>query len=556
MPEIQYSYETIGNSSYLVVTFPKGQGVINYQMQMLVNNEIKHIIKANKRQKNDDILISYNITSKISLEQVSTKNKIPKEGMINIIEGILSVFENIEEYQLVTSGIVLDEKNIYVKPGTYEPSFVYLPTSMEDSGAEPVKRLIISLIMGSKVEMTNDNFVQTLLDTINKPGFTIKDLKKLCDDFKTCKANRAKQPERVQTHVAPAQNAMPNQQYVNNRAFQQNFAQQPIQQPMQQPVQQPMQQSVQTPAQPSVMQQTPNAAATAQDGKQKNGNSGKTVLFLVLQLVFVGIVAAVYMNGFLNNENGELITEYLAGIVIAIAGIDFVLYREIFKNSKTEGADTKKKNNNYKNNANNSGVLMPGKDTPAKSAMPGKGVPKAPVKPPINTPQKPEQFAQQPISQPVQTPVAQPQPIPQPVQAPTAQPIPQPAYVAPTQPSQFSQMSDFESEDTVVLDDNSSNGAYLEYYENGLATRIKLNKECFMIGKLRGQCDFTINNNKISKMHAEFITKGNNYFVKDYNSTNGTYINGSNQRIASNAEYQIFNGDRITLANVDMTFRC
>ena len=117
-------------------------------------------------------------------------------------------------------------------------------------------------------------------------------------------------------------------------------------------------------------------------------------------------------------------------------------------------------------------------------------------------------------------------------------------------------MSDFESEDTVVLDDNSAEGAYLEYFENGLSTKIKLTKENFMIGKLRGQCDFVLSNNKISKMHAEFITRGTDYFVKDYNSTNGTYINGSNQRIASNAEYQIFNGDRITLANVDMTFRC
>ena len=97
---------------------------------------------------------------------------------------------------------------------------------------------------------------------------------------------------------------------------------------------------------------------------------------------------------------------------------------------------------------------------------------------------------------------------------------------------------------------------FMEYFENGLSTKIKLTKENFMIGKLRGQCDFVLSNNKISKMHAEFITRGTDYFVKDYNSTNGTYINGSNQRIASNAEYQIFNGDRITLANVDMTFRC
>ena len=62
MQDIQFSYETLGNSSYLVATFAGGQGVINYQMQMLTNNDIKNIIKANKRLKNEDILISYNIT--------------------------------------------------------------------------------------------------------------------------------------------------------------------------------------------------------------------------------------------------------------------------------------------------------------------------------------------------------------------------------------------------------------------------------------------------------------------------------------------------------------
>ena len=44
------------------------------------------------------ILISYNITSKISLEQVDSKNKIPKLGIINIIEGALTALEDIEEF--------------------------------------------------------------------------------------------------------------------------------------------------------------------------------------------------------------------------------------------------------------------------------------------------------------------------------------------------------------------------------------------------------------------------------------------------------------------------
>ena len=535
MQDIQFSYETLGNSSYLVATFAGGQGVINYQMQMLTNNDIKNIIKANKRLKNEDILISYNITSKISLEQVDSKNKISKAGMINIIEGALTALEDIEEYQLVSSGIVFDEKYIYVKPGTYEPSFVYLPCSIEDSGIEPVKQLLLSLIMGSKVEMTNDNFVQTLLDTLNKPGFSAKDLKKLCNDFKNGKTV-TKQPEKIQQPV--------------QTPVQQPVVQQTVQTTVQQPV---VQQPIQTPVQSPVMQPIPAAKGKEKVVKEKKQKTEKTEknpkknLFMILQLVFLGVVAAVSMGGFLNNEDGSLNITYLFGVILIVAAVDFVLYREMFVNKKADGEEKKKESKPAKNNAKKPAVSMPGKDIPARPAMPGKEIPKAPVKTPVNN--VPQQSVQQ------ETPVVE-QPVQSQVQIPVAQSIPQPTYVAPAQTQQYGQMSDFESEDTVVLDDNNAEGAYLEYFENGLSTKIKLTKENFMIGKLRGQCDFVLSNNKISKMHAEFITRGADYFVKDYNSTNGTYINGSNQRIASNAEYQIFNGDRITLANVDMTFRC
>ena len=539
---MQFSYETVGNSSYLVAVFEGGTGIVNYQLQMLANNDIKNIIKANKRQKNEDVLVSYNITSKIALAQMDSKNKIPKVGLIKIIEGALTALEDIEEYQLVSSGIVFDEEYIFVKPGNYEPSFIYVPNSMEDSGIEPLKNFILSLIMGSKVEISNDNFVQVLLETLNNPALTTKELKKLCDKYKSDKPKiETKKTEPAKVETPPV---------------------------YQQPVQ-----TQQTPIQPVNIPQTniqsqerkpnipvmPNGqipVAKKNDKKEDKKNKAKAenneknpakTKFLIFQIVFVGLFIACIMSGILNDANGNIDIKYLFAIVLGIAVVDFVIYREMFVNKKADGEDKKKESKPAKNNAKKPTVSMPGKDIPARPAMPGKEIPKAPVKTPVNNAQ------QQSVQQ--ETPVVE-QPVQQQVQIPVAQAIPQPTYVAPAQTQQYGQMSDFESEDTVVLDDNNSDGAYLEYFENGLSTKIKLTKENFMIGKLRGQCDFVLSNNKISKMHAEFITRGTDYFVKDYNSTNGTYINGSNQRIASNAEYQIFNGDRITLANVDMTFRC
>lgn len=538
---MHFSYETVGNSSYLVAVFEGGTGIVNYQLQMLANNDIKNIIKANKRQKNEDVLVSYNITSKIALAQMDSKNKIPKLGLIKIIEGALSALEDIEEYQLVSSGIIFDEEYIFVKPGNYEPSFIYVPNSMEDSGIEPLKSFVLSLIMGSKVEISNDNFVQVLLETLNNPALTTKELKKLCDKYKSDKPKiEIKKPEPAKVETPPVY-------------------QQPVQQ--QAPVQQVNipQTTIPTPDRKPNIPVMPNGqipVTKKNDKKEDKKNKAKAenneknpakTKFLIFQIVFVVLLIACIMSGILNDANGNIDIKYLFAIVLGIAVVDFVIYREMFVNKKVDGEEKKKETKPAKNNAKKPAVSMPGKDIPARPAMPGKEMPKAPNKVPVNN--MPQQNVQQ------ETPVVEQPGQPQ-VQIPVAQAIPQPTYAAPAQSQQYGQMSDFESEDTVVLDDSNSDGAFLEYFENGLSTKIKLTKENFMIGKLRGQCDFVLNNNKISKMHAEFISRGTEYFVKDYNSTNGTYINGNSQRIASNAEYQIFNGDRITLANVDMTFRC
>ena len=53
-------------------------------------------------------------------------------------------------------------------------------------------------------------------------------------------------------------------------------------------------------------------------------------------------------------------------------------------------------------------------------------------------------------------------------------------------------------------------------------------------------------------MHAEIIFKNGEYYIKDLNSRNGTYING--ERINSNIEYKIEDKDKIDFANGKYTF--
>lgn len=83
--------------------------------------------------------------------------------------------------------------------------------------------------------------------------------------------------------------------------------------------------------------------------------------------------------------------------------------------------------------------------------------------------------------------------------------------------------------------------------------RMDINKPVFRIGKERSYVDyFVANNNAVSRIHADIITKNNSFFVKDENSTNGTYVNGN--RLSPNEEVQVFDGDIITFANEKFEF--
>ena len=93
---------------------------------------------------------------------------------------------------------------------------------------------------------------------------------------------------------------------------------------------------------------------------------------------------------------------------------------------------------------------------------------------------------------------------------------------------------------------------YLIHIRNN--TKIALNKTVFSIGKDVNHADYCImDNSAISRMHANIISRGEEYFVVDNNSTNHTYVNG--MMIPSNVEVQITNGARIHFADEEFEFK-
>ena len=104
---------------------------------------------------------------------------------------------------------------------------------------------------------------------------------------------------------------------------------------------------------------------------------------------------------------------------------------------------------------------------------------------------------------------------------------------------------------TTLLQDGGVNYPYLIRKSN--FDRVDIDKPVFRIGKEKSYVDyFVADNNAVSRIHADIITRDGSYYIRDDNSTNGTFVNG--KAAAPNRDTEISNGDVIVLANEEFEF--
>lgn len=110
-----------------------------------------------------------------------------------------------------------------------------------------------------------------------------------------------------------------------------------------------------------------------------------------------------------------------------------------------------------------------------------------------------------------------------------------------------------DDEATSLLGGNTAFQSFPYLIRKNSFDRIDINKPVFRIGKEKSYVDYFIgDNNTISRLHADIISRDNRYYLKDNNSTNHSYINGS--MIQGNQEAELFDGAVITLSNEDFEF--
>ncbi len=100
----------------------------------------------------------------------------------------------------------------------------------------------------------------------------------------------------------------------------------------------------------------------------------------------------------------------------------------------------------------------------------------------------------------------------------------------------------------------NNNTHYPTLFRTLTSETISVNKPVFRMGKEKSYVDYFVTNNiAVSRSHADIITRGTCYFVKDLNSKNHTFIN--EQELPAHMEVEMHDGDHLKLGNEEFVFR-
>lgn len=579
-----FNYKNENNISFLTVGVNDPGKLVHYQVKMMENNSIPVLLPMSISEHNGSYELFYDITSRISMEQVLSRRSLSEEQCLKLIEAFSSALDELPEYQLSTGGIVVDLSYIFVRPGDFDVSFVFIPDGSEENGIEEIRNLLSMLVMKNKIAAGSGQFISSLLTVLNTEKLDAELLKKFC---KNCR-NKNQGNRRTVSDGISDNSAY---QYINvNNAYERHGNDENNARPAGAP-ERPAVKAEKQNVMPELPENNIKKGKKRKTKKEKalseNKNTKNRILFILIQGALVILAGLAVQNGLITSDDGRIDIIQCAGLLLIFVLLDFLIYRRMFKstdksNSNTkETADKKMKTKkdpslkNKKNGKNKKGQL----NHDAERLLP---------KSPFSSNRAPDIYRNAEEKKSTQIPNqkntynAAGNNV-RPVDKRNVNDVNKYAgsinnmgninnnrggindnragmmnnnniYRSIHVPAQNNE-EDYDM--TVVMGDAYSKEARFTWYVNGMAHRVKMTGNDMLAGRQKDRVDIFIQSRMVGHIHAEFRLRADGeYTVTDCNSKNGTYINGSPTRIASNKEYVIHNGDTIRLADTELTFEC
>ncbi len=519
----RFEFESDSSSSYLVLRNLEGGNLQKLQIEMIEQNPHANIVPLSLRVKNNEYMIFYNITSKITLSKLLKRKNLKKDEFLDLLISICKTILDCKNYYAHDKNFAIDEDMIYVNPANLDASLIYIPVNFQVSFKEVfvefVKKLIDDLVRIDENEELG--FLQRIRIQLREDIFSIKEFINFLTGFRYKTESKSDSNRSFSEEIAPKNNIQNNTQ---NNIGQQKCS--PIKE-------RDNSQEIKLPKAAAADQKSainiPPSSGTNKLKDQKPNNTfipigvnssstldkaliypKKSIYAAIGLQALVIMIIGISVIGVLKSKNQDF--SIILGVAIVLAAVDFLIMRNLFDKNKMIPANITDSKSIYLGSKSNQNGSRP-KDSDI--------IPK-------DNEIKPKE---------IYTGLKE-------IECDAARRMP-------LNDMGTEILYDNCKDDTVILKE-TPNFPYLIGKNDGKNMKIIINKDSFLIGRLKTEVDCEINNTSVSKIHTEIIKRDGHFFIKDLNSSNGTYVNS--ERIKSNFEVEIKKHDIIGIANMEFEF--
>lgn len=177
--------ETHNKSQFLVFETDISDSIDKVAAGMIDNNCIPGIIPFTIASFDDKVTVRYDITSYITLSQI-TDEYMKRDAIISYIEKIIDIYDSIEDYLIEPESIQLDSDRIYIDSENGSVHMVCLPFLNKNIGNPQLNVFLKSFICRLKFDSTeNCDYIGKMLGYLNSSSeFCISDFRYIVENQK------------------------------------------------------------------------------------------------------------------------------------------------------------------------------------------------------------------------------------------------------------------------------------------------------------------------------------------------------------------------------------
>ena len=511
--------------------------VVDTKVDMGMSGRFPQIIPYTLEEKEGQRTFVYQIGERMQMTEF-LKKEINKKQMLTLLYNVLSALETFGMNMISLSYVAKDIQYIFVKPETLEVSFIVAAVDKEITDLNEVRDFVKAIICDATYfEMDRDNYVARLISFTNRRGtFSISDMKKYVDNLlldmgihieeeKKQEVKENKTAADKVSRVGVMQNQAKMSQPVSPMSNGQPMPGRPMPMPNGQPMPgrpMPMPNGQPMPGRPMPMpngQPMPNRPMPMQMGPD-----GKPVVPMPNGQPMPNRPMPMQMG-----PDGKPVAPMPNGQPMP--------NRPMPMQMGPDGKPVAPMPN---------GQPMPNRPMPMQMGPDGKPIvpPVSPMNGAAPMPEKKPEAAPVP-PMPEKKPEAAPVP-PMPEKKPEAAPVPpmpeKKPEAAPVPPMP-EQKTDAPKPQAPV--------PYL--LRTATNEKIYINKPEFAIGRSATKADYTVTDNSdVSRIHCIIERKNGVSYIKDNQSTNGTYVNGKN--IAGQENVFLTNNAKVSLGDEEFVY--